>query len=595
MRSHQHETKEEKPFITTPSHPEEKSARENLYLQGIQHLRKYKESYKKELLEKASTILLSTTDFFEKLSDEDLENLEWNIRSQKKNDETKKKFITWIRIAADDGYPSAQFLVAKSYQSGLLAEKFIYDEFIAKDYSDREARFWTRKKNQEDHPICNAISLTWLQKAANKGHAKAAYSLGEMYQDGTDIEQDTCIAAKWFHLSAERGYNEAQMTLAKIYEHETEDSIEKPRVVRVRRYRKGTKQHNTHKISDDIEKNEITAAKWYRKAAEQNNNFDAMLELAERSHAGRGLPKNDIAAITWIRKIVEQTNCYSTVGLEYFCDSFKTKFSAEFPAHLSLPDAYVLFHAGIILEILIGKDIDFKESEKVRTSGSHFSVLYHNPLDFVSEISDKITAGFNFLAREYPELFCSLINQEPKEKRQKAIDFLCPEQKSIIMKHLTGTLIPDTEQKAERKTEQVITPAIDIATASQLLLIENFSNSLIKLEEKLYALQEKSSSPEATFCVQLLTKIAPLKLMLTTAMAPADTYATALIKLSELLEREQSLLPSASSSHTLYKKDTSAIAQILDSTLKTIEEFIPALAEKEIASSKSHRISRCLC
>jgi TPR repeat protein len=62
-------------------------------------------------------------------------------------------------------------------------------------------------------------AVDWFRKAAEQGHAKAQYQLGELYRKGQGVEQDFKLAAKWYRKAAERGIPQAQLFLGVFYTH----------------------------------------------------------------------------------------------------------------------------------------------------------------------------------------------------------------------------------------------------------------------------------------------------------------------------------------------------------------------------------------
>jgi TPR repeat protein len=60
--------------------------------------------------------------------------------------------------------------------------------------------------------------LEWRPLAA-KGHARAQYNLGFMYDEGRGVPLDPIHAAKWFRKAAEQGHAKAQRALGLKYEY----------------------------------------------------------------------------------------------------------------------------------------------------------------------------------------------------------------------------------------------------------------------------------------------------------------------------------------------------------------------------------------
>ena len=60
-------------------------------------------------------------------------------------------------------------------------------------------------------------AVKWWRKAADDGHAKAQFRLGESYATGKGVEQkDVNEAAKWYRKAAEQGHEEAAKALRSL-------------------------------------------------------------------------------------------------------------------------------------------------------------------------------------------------------------------------------------------------------------------------------------------------------------------------------------------------------------------------------------------
>ena len=61
--------------------------------------------------------------------------------------------------------------------------------------------------NDEVEAVC------WYRKAAEQGHAKAQFNLGNSYYKGEGVEKDIREAARWYAKAAEQGHAKAQAKL----------------------------------------------------------------------------------------------------------------------------------------------------------------------------------------------------------------------------------------------------------------------------------------------------------------------------------------------------------------------------------------------
>ena len=108
-------------------------------------------------------------------------------------------------------------------------------------------------------------------KAAQAGHAEAAYYLGLLYSGGGNIPEDKVEASKWMRVSAEKSYAPAQQHLGMWF-----------------------------LTGSFVPKNLSEAAGWLRRAAEQGNE-SAMYFLGVMSATGQGMSKDYNAALGWFQ------------------------------------------------------------------------------------------------------------------------------------------------------------------------------------------------------------------------------------------------------------------------------------------------------
>lgn len=96
--------------------------------------------------------------------------------------------VAYLRQAAENGLPQAQYRLGKMYETGQGVRADI-----------EEARRWT-------------------ERAANAGHRKAMHNLGILYAEGRGAAQDFETAAHWFEQAALIGATDSQYNLAVLYE-----------------------------------------------------------------------------------------------------------------------------------------------------------------------------------------------------------------------------------------------------------------------------------------------------------------------------------------------------------------------------------------
>jgi uncharacterized protein len=122
--------------------------------------------------------------------------------------------------------------------------------------------------------LLNAIKLSLLRRAANRGDAFAATALAASY-----VEQENHTeAVRWFRKAAEVGFPDAQVFLGSAYDDGR--GVEQDRVEAVRWYRRAAEQGDTtaqsilganYLMGQGVEKDIPTGLEWYRKAADKGD------------------------------------------------------------------------------------------------------------------------------------------------------------------------------------------------------------------------------------------------------------------------------------------------------------------------------------
>jgi len=65
---------------------------------------------------------------------------------------------------------------------------------------------------EQDDQVC----AVWMKRAAEGGHKKAQYMMGEMYKQGLGVRTDLVQSYRWFTLSAELGYQMSGTAVKKL-------------------------------------------------------------------------------------------------------------------------------------------------------------------------------------------------------------------------------------------------------------------------------------------------------------------------------------------------------------------------------------------
>jgi hypothetical protein len=117
-------------------------------------------------------------------------------------------------------------------------------------------------------------AMSWLRKAAEKGHAHAQFQLGMLLV----LKDKFSDAARWLRKSAEQNDSMAQVLLGRMIE-----------------------------AGRGLRKSEEEAVLWYRKAAEQGE-VEAQYRLAQMLSSGRGVKKDEVEAMRWCRTAAAKGN-----------------------------------------------------------------------------------------------------------------------------------------------------------------------------------------------------------------------------------------------------------------------------------------------
>ena len=59
-------------------------------------------------------------------------------------------------------------------------------------------------------------AMTWFQKSADAGNAKAMYYIGVLYHDGKGVPKDAVKALDWFTKAAKLGDADARAAIAQM-------------------------------------------------------------------------------------------------------------------------------------------------------------------------------------------------------------------------------------------------------------------------------------------------------------------------------------------------------------------------------------------
>ena len=212
---------------------------------------------------------------------------------------------------------SQVFIVTPTLRKELSPEQFAEGK--------RRADNWLKQHNgQASNAQTNNATREQYQEymvKAEKGDAKAQFTLGNCYYLGQGVTKDYVEAVKWYRKAAEQNNADAQANLGLCYYNG--DGVAKDQVEAVKWYHQAAEQNNAQAQftlglccgkGKGVVKDQLEAVKWYRKAAEQNN-ADAQYNLGLCYYHGEGVAKDLVEAVKWIHKAAEQNDAEAQIDL----------------------------------------------------------------------------------------------------------------------------------------------------------------------------------------------------------------------------------------------------------------------------------------
>lgn len=175
--------------------------------------------------------------------------------------------IAELQKKADSGDPSAEFALAKAYESGNGVRQ-----------NPEQAAIWYRKAAEQGNAKAqNSLgvlywlgdgverdkkqAVEWYRKAARQGDASAMFNLGAAYYNGEGVAASDMLAYAWFLLSSEAGSPSGQ-DAAKRSQGEHGPEMFKEACLTI---------GQMYLMGEDLPRDLRLAAGWYRKAAERGH------------------------------------------------------------------------------------------------------------------------------------------------------------------------------------------------------------------------------------------------------------------------------------------------------------------------------------
>lgn len=241
------------------------------------------------------------------------------------SEEAKQESFVWLKLAAEEGHPQAQYEVGLTYAQGMIT-----------DQDDAKALLWLHEAAANDHPQAQSY-LSWM----------AALGLGKTH----DLNE----AIHWFmlaqgfpsesisHLSfskEQHSFSETQKTLYEKGVALIEGNAEEPNFQQgFLLVEKSAKMNfapaqlylaTLYRDGEKVAKNSPLATKYFEKAA-RNGSREAQYILGWMHFNGEGVAKNPVAASEWFDKASKQGEPRAKVAKQ-FVDSTLAKTPVEQPS-----------------------------------------------------------------------------------------------------------------------------------------------------------------------------------------------------------------------------------------------------------------------
>jgi hypothetical protein len=191
--------------------------------------------------------------------------------------------IRRLKAAANQGNPTAQFLLGHAYELGLGVRKDMSEtiRWYTRAGEARSADGVMKPEKDFQH------ALETYRVAAEQGEAGAELYLGLTYDLGHDVARNPVEAARWYRRAAAGGSASAASNLGVLY-------------------------HN----GDGLAKDSVEAANWFLNAATRGS-ASAQYSLGRMYFAGDGVALNYGEAAKWLEKSATQGNPSAQILLSY--------------------------------------------------------------------------------------------------------------------------------------------------------------------------------------------------------------------------------------------------------------------------------------
>ena len=199
-----------------------------------------------------------------------------------------KEAVKWLRKAAKQGNPLAQFDLGEMYyykgrgvpKDKVKAAKW-YHKAAEQGWDLAQYRLGEMYYRGEGVPKNYAEAVKWWREAAEQGHAGAQYGLGKMYYKGQGVPKNEVEGYAWFLSAKANGDKKASKAVSILEKRLTAEQIEKGQARAAELHRLNTGE-----------------VKWWREGAGQGY-ASLQYKLGLMYANGEGVPKNEVEAYAW--------------------------------------------------------------------------------------------------------------------------------------------------------------------------------------------------------------------------------------------------------------------------------------------------------
>ncbi len=160
-----------------------------------------------------------------------------------------------------------------------------------------------------------------IKALASKGEMNAQVQVGEMYESGIGVSQDSAEAIKWYKKAAIKGDSRGRQLLGAMYD--TGRGVKQNYPEALKWYRLAAAQGNAlaqYRLGQmymegvGVNQSSVEALKWLQLAAALGNG-DSQLAIGEMYSFGKGVQQNYLEAATWFRMAADKGNSNAQYAL----------------------------------------------------------------------------------------------------------------------------------------------------------------------------------------------------------------------------------------------------------------------------------------